>query len=48
MEEVKKIEDKADPVIQVDLLLELTKFLKITGADYSIRENVEDQCTNNC
>ena len=44
IEEVKKIEHKADSVIRVDLLLELTKFLKIPGVDYSVKREVEDQC----
>ena len=44
IEEVKKIEHKADSVIQVDLLLELAKFLKISGANYSVKREVEDQC----
>ena len=44
IEEVKKIEHKADSIIRVDLLLELTKFLKIPGANYSVKSEVEDQC----
>ena len=44
IEEVKKIEHKADSVIRVDLLLELTKFFKISGVDYSVKREVEDQC----
>src|SRR3954447_17640639 len=37
IEEVKKIEHKADSLIQVELLLELTRFFKISGANYSVK-----------
>lgn len=44
IEEVKKIEHKADSIIQVELLLELTRFLKISGANYSVKSELENQC----
>jgi len=46
VEEVNKIENKEDQVLQVDLFLELTKLLKLRGIKYISQKEIEDQCTN--
>ena len=45
-EEVKKIENVKDEILQVDLFLEMTKQLKLRGTKYTLPEELEDQCTN--
>ena len=43
-DEVKKIENKDDHELQVDLFLELTELSKLRGRKYTLRQNIEDQC----
>ncbi|MCQ6276369.1 hypothetical protein JMM81_15750 [Bacillus sp. V3B] len=43
-EEVKKIENKEDQELQVDLFLELTELLKLKGRKYTLQQDIEDQC----
>src|SRR3954471_13499595 len=42
LEEVKKIEHKDDAVIQVNLLLEMEKLLKLRGSHYTTQKEIED------
>jgi len=45
-DEVKKLKNIDDLVLQVDLLLELTKLLSLRGTKYTLQKEIEDQCTN--
>ena len=43
-DEVKKVENKEDQELQVDLFLKLTELLKIKGRKYILQQNIVDQC----
>ncbi|WP_428911809.1 hypothetical protein [Niallia sp. Krafla_26] len=43
-DEVKKIENKDDHELQVDLFLKLTELLKLSGRKYTLKQDIEDQC----
>lgn len=45
-EEVRKIEHKGDQELQVYLLLEITRLLKLRGTKYSLEKEILDQCLN--
>lgn len=45
-EEVRKLENQDDAVLQVDLFLELTKLLKLKGTKYTLTKEIEEQCSN--
>lgn len=44
-EKVRKLNHIEDCVLQVDLFLELTKILKLRGANYTLAKEIEEQCT---
>ncbi|WP_042225368.1 hypothetical protein [Oceanobacillus manasiensis] len=43
-QEVKKLNNVEDHVLQVDLFLEITKLLKLRGTKYTLAKEMEDQC----
>ena len=44
-QEVKKLRNVEDQVLQVDLFIEMTRLLKLRGTKYTLTKEIEDQCT---
>ena len=44
-DEVRQLENIPDSILQVELFLEITKILKLKGRNYSVQEQLEEQCT---
>jgi len=44
-EEVNRLKNIDDSILQLDLFLELTKLLNLQGTKYTLQKEIEDQCT---